>query len=124
MIAAAERRAFPRLDVIDELNGQLIPFGVPVTVREVSVGGFSVETDAPFLAGGQHRFRFTTANGDEIVLEASVIHRRLAGSSDAPRYITGFAFLRRTSTWARTVAALLDSIPVDETHNSMDIARQ
>jgi hypothetical protein len=69
-----ERRVFPRLDVLDDLHGHLVPFGMPVTIRDVSVGGFSAETAVTFRTSSRHTVRFTTRDRQEILIEADVGH--------------------------------------------------
>ena len=106
-----ERRAFPRLDVLDDLHGHLVPFGMPVTIREVSVGGFSAETVVPFRASSRHTVRFTTDDGQEIVIEADVVHCQPVPGSGGRRYVTGFTFVSDAAgEWMQKVFALLDAV--------------
>ncbi len=115
-----DRRASPRLEVVDQLHGQLVAFNVPLTLRDLGAGGFSVAAPIPFPAGATHLFRFITAAGVEVLIEATVAYVR--GGSDArnePCYVTGFSFAREAS--AHTAAninvlldAMLDALQFDD----------
>jgi hypothetical protein len=90
----AERRTAPRLEVLSQFHGHLVPFGVPLRVRDVSAGGFSIESSVPFPVGARHEFRFTTASGQEVRIAATVMHTQPAGAdAESPTYICGLAFL-------------------------------
>jgi len=112
-----ERRATPRLEVLEQLHGQLVPLGVPFLMRELGAGGFSVESIVRFPLGARHRFRFTTADNVEVILEATVMHSGPSGPvDDGTSYMTGFAFVHDAAdeTW-RAVDTLLDAV-VDVLH--------
>ena len=48
-----------------------------------------------FPKGARHLFRFITAGGVQVVLQAVVAHCRPAGDfQDVPSYITGFSFVQ------------------------------
>ena len=112
-----ERRAGRRLDVPDHLHGEVIAFPVPISLRNLGLGGFSTESIMPFPLGARHEFRFTIAGGVEIDVGAVVIHRRPAYTVDGLTcFITGFAFLhdpvRDTAADIRTLLAAAAS-PAD-----------
>jgi hypothetical protein len=115
-----ERRTSPRLEVIDQLHGQLVTLKVRQTLRELGAGGFSTEGPVQFPKGAPHFFRFTTAAGVQVVLAATVVHSRPAGDpQDSPSYITGFSFVK--GAYAETEAkieilldAVLGSLEFDE----------
>jgi hypothetical protein len=87
-------RASPRLDVVDQIRGQLVSFGVQLLIREISFGGFSTEGPVAFEPGDQHTFRFTTLAGRDVLIRARVIYSRDLGRfRGLPFYVTGFAFI-------------------------------
>jgi hypothetical protein len=105
------RRRYPRLEVLGLVEGQRIPLDTHLTVRDLSVGGFSAESAVPFPPGSKHHFLFTTALGEEVVLSATSIHCRLA-TADANghfTYITGFEFHSSEAT-DRSIASLVDTL--------------
>ncbi len=107
-----ERRASPRLEVVDQLHGQLVTFRLPQSLRDLSAGGFSTEGPLQFSKGATHFFRFTTPGGMQVVLAAAVMYSRPARDcQDAPSYVTGFSFVQ--GTYAETtakIAILLDAM--------------
>ena len=106
----AERRQTPRLEVLDQLHGRLVALKVPLVVREIGPGGFSIESIVPFPPDSHHQFRFTAGTGDEIVAHAVVVHTRPAGAGGTPaRYITGFVFGEGSET-TRAAGRLLDAM--------------
>ena len=83
-----------RIEVMGQLHGQLVPMNVPLDVRDLSSGGFAVESSVDFPVGAVHRFRFVTQNGIEVLVRANARHCRSIESSDgAPRFLAGFAFI-------------------------------
>ena len=84
----------PRIEVMGQLHGQLVPMNVPLDVRDLSNGGFAVESSVDFPVGAVHRFRFITQNGIEVLIRANARHCRSVESADgSPRFLAGFAFI-------------------------------
>lgn len=108
----AERRHAPRLEVLEQLHGQLVSVNVPLVVRELGTGGFSVESSVPFPPGARHRFRFTIAGSGEVLIDAIAAHSRSARVTRGPdRYISGFTFWDDGNPeTARAIDVLLDAI--------------
>jgi hypothetical protein len=106
-----ERRHAPRLEVLEQLHGQLVSVKLPLVVREMGAGGFSVECPVPFPSGARHRFRFTLAGGGEVIVEAVGVHARSTSQTGGTaRYISGFAFCQDGHPeTARAVRTLLDA---------------
>jgi hypothetical protein len=95
--ALAERRA-PRIEVMGQLHGQLVPMNLPLDVRDLSSGGFAVESSVSFPVGAVHRFRFITRTGAEVLVRATARHCRPVDSLDgAPRFLAGFSFILEPS---------------------------
>ena len=107
-----ERRHAPRLEVLEQLHGQLVSVKVPLVVREMGAGGFSVESTVPFPPGARHRFRFTLAGGGKVIVEADGVHMRsMSQTGGTDRDISGFAFCRDGHPEsARAVRTLLDAV--------------
>ena len=88
------RRQSPRFDTLGRIVGYLLTTNLPVRVREISFGGFSVETVAPLPEGAQQRVRFMAADDWSVELEAQAVHCRPSCAADgSPRFATGFSFL-------------------------------
>ncbi len=109
--AQANRRRYPRLEVLDQIEGELVPLDVPVTLRDLSHGGFSIVSSNPFPPGTMHHFRFTAAVDAVVLLDATAVHCRLTSASASGEfsYITGFEFVSAEHT-EDAIAVLLDTL--------------
>lgn len=105
------RRRFPRIEVLGMVDGRRVPLDVPLLIRELGQGGFSLESPVPFPPGSYHQFRFTTADQREVTLQATVVHCRLASASVDGNftYITGFEFHSDESTDS-SIDSLMDTL--------------
>jgi hypothetical protein len=107
------RRRHPRLEVLDIVQGRLVPTDTPIVIRDLSVGGFSAESSVAFPPRTRHHFRFTTRGGSVVLLEASAVHCRLVAASElGMSYITGFEFVGRERA-DEAIAVLLDAVTVE-----------
>jgi len=105
-----ERRKAPRIEMLGQIFGQVLSVDTPVTVLDLSTGGFSVETACAFRAGSQHQFRFALEHGASLIVTAEVVHcRRRTAPSGKDLFVTGLKFLENPDTSA-AVAHILDSI--------------
>jgi len=87
-----ERRATPRLEVNGRIQGQLDESLMPVRVREIGLGGFSIESTAP-IEDGLHYVRFSANERWSISLSAWSRHSRpFCGTDGVVRHVTGFEF--------------------------------
>jgi hypothetical protein len=89
-----ERRRSPRIEILNRIHGHATAFDVFVTLRDMSLGGMSLETAFPFPEGATHEFRL--AMGDELaaVVKGRVVRCREHVRSDGGRvYYTGIEFL-------------------------------
>src|SRR5262245_13644309 len=72
----AESRRAPRLELMDRIHGHLTSLDVKVVVREISLGGLSVEAPLQFPTGAVHEFRLTLGDGSKVIVRARVAHSR------------------------------------------------
>jgi hypothetical protein len=107
-----DRRRAPRVDVRGRLDTRLEPPAQSVTVRDISVGGFLIESPEPFPVDAIHQFRVAAPDGGwEEMLTARSVHCRAHGGDGASRYFTGFAFLHPTGPEARSrIMQLIDQV--------------
>ena len=79
---------------MSRLRGYWVELDVTVTVREVSLGGFSVLSPVPFPVGSEQSFLFSTVDGRETL--AFVECRHCAPAADtrgaATVYLAGLSF--------------------------------
>jgi hypothetical protein len=88
-----ERRRAERIEVLGHLHGCLVAANMPITVREASATGFSIETPAPFPEESVHSFRFSNGEGKSAVVRARSMRCLRVNPPDRdPFYIAAFAF--------------------------------
>src|SRR5262245_29787126 len=90
-----ERRKHPRLPVNGQIKGQELSSSQDVIIRDLSVGGFLIESREAFQENSIFEFRLATASGKlETRLRARSVYshlRRVIGGP--PSYLTGFEFI-------------------------------
>lgn len=86
------RRRYPRLDVLGRIEGQVLALDARLHLRDLSLGGFSVDSNRPFAPCQQYAFRFTTAGRVVVELDAISVHCRIGsvGSDSRLTYVAGF----------------------------------
>jgi len=96
--------------VLGRIQGRLVSLPLPVELRDMGPGGFSVESPLPFPEGARRLFLFTTAGGLQVLIEGAAAHCRPDDRGDAG-YITGFRFVRsRLTDTDADVVVLLDAL--------------
>jgi hypothetical protein len=107
-----ERRKHPRYLAAGRIAGHLIEQDMPVRVRDIGLGGFSIETMTPLEAGGEHRIRFVSSDEWSAVLTALVANCRPSCAEDgSPLFVAGLSFMPddRPDT-RRTVETLIEKV--------------
>ena len=109
---ATERRKHPRFLAAGRIAGHLIDRDMPVRVRDIGLGGFSIETMEPLEPGVEHRVRFVSHDDWSTVLPAKVANCRPSCAEDgSPLYVAGCAFAgdEKPET-RRTVQILIEKV--------------
>ncbi len=88
MAMASERRQAPRIEILTELQGHTITLDEPVTVREVSDGGLTLETRYRLQPESRHEFRLRQ-DDQHVVVAGRVVHWRGELVQGEIRYISG-----------------------------------
>jgi PilZ domain len=91
-----ERRRYPRVELLGQVTGQPLTFDSPVVVKDLSIGGFSIETSIPLRPGETHEFRFALGDSISIIVLATVKHQRPAAGRVPGRYVVGLEFLDKS----------------------------
>ena len=106
-----ERRRNPRIDVLGQVHVHVKTCPAPASLREISVGGFSIETTIAFPPGQVHDFNFSLDDGTQMAVRAESIHcaliRIVAGM---PVHISGFEFLQRDAQVRDDIESFVDRI--------------
>ena len=90
----SERRRAPRVAILGRVHGHVASLDVAVTVREMSLGGLSMETAFAFPVGAVHEFRLTLGDGASVFLKGRVVYSREApGPGGGAVYVTGVQFV-------------------------------
>jgi hypothetical protein len=97
------------LDWLYDLHGEPVTMRVPVALRDLSQGGFALESSIAIPEGAEHQFRFTAEDGTSFAIAAVATHTHPV--PDSGTYITGFRFLPGSSPdSADPVRELIDKI--------------
>ena len=106
----AERRRFPRVKIMSRLRGYWVELDVTVTVRDASLGGFSVLSPSPFPVGSEQSFLFSTADGRETLAFVQCRHCTPLASGGGVAYVAGFEFLPQPADNLALVVETLQAI--------------
>ena len=93
MTNSSERRRAPRVDLVGQLQGELVSVDVPIRVREISLGGMSIETAEAFAIDTRHSFILTLGDGAGVFVLGRVAYSRKAADDQGVVFITGIQFL-------------------------------
>ena len=110
----AEKRRSPRINVRQRLRGVLVELDMPVVVRDISIGGFSVESDQA-LPSGVHIVRLQEDELWSVTVTAASRHRRTMRNPDGTtRHVMGFEFEDQAPDTQRTLRVLYERLAADE----------
>ena len=108
-----EMRKSPRLDVRHRLRGHLVTLDRPVVLRDLSLGGFSVESDEP-IPVGTHIVRIQEAERWSVTVTAASRHRRSSDRDDGTiRHVMGFEYGDQSPETQQTIRVLFERLAAD-----------
>jgi hypothetical protein len=93
MSQSTDRRRSPRVELMGRVHGKLIPADVPVQLREISLGGMSIETREGFEAGSVMSFVLTLGDGAGVLVAGRIVYSRMIDGSDPATYVSGLEFV-------------------------------
>ena len=109
-----DMRRSPRINVRERLRGRLVEPDVPVVVRDISLGGFSVESDH-VLPSGVHIVRLQEDDLWSVTVTAASRHRRTARDADGTvRHVMGFEYEDQSPDTQRTLRVLFERLAADQ----------
>jgi hypothetical protein len=88
-----ERRRYPRLEILGRVRGSIRPLDVPITLLNLSLGGFLMQTPMQYQIGETHEFQFTMAQKDPIVVRARIAHAMRVTVEHGPLFLFGLEFV-------------------------------
>jgi hypothetical protein len=108
----SERRRAPRVAILGRVHGHVASLDVAVKVREMSLGGLSMETAFAFPVGALHEFSLTLGDGASVQLKGRVVYSRETPSAGGgTTYVTGVQFVDdEPADGTATVDAIIDKI--------------
>jgi len=108
-----ELRRSPRIDVRHRLSGRIVAFDLPVVVRDISLGGFSIESDRD-LPAGAHDIRLHEGERWSVTVNASSRHRQAIKAQDgAMRYVMGFEYNDQNPDTQQILRVLFERLAAD-----------
>jgi hypothetical protein len=91
---SSDRRRSPRIELLGRMHGHVVSLDVSVTVKEMSLGGMSMEASVPFPVGAVHEFRLTLGDESSAVLKGRIMYSRSVGApGEPPVYLSGVQFI-------------------------------
>jgi hypothetical protein len=88
-----ERRRSPRVAILGRLHGLAVALDVPVEVRDLSLGGISIDTPVPFPVGATQEFGLVMGDGSQLVLHGRILRCRDVSRVGIPMFQLGVQFL-------------------------------
>ena len=89
-----DRRRSPRVEMLGRMQGRTVALGLQVRVREISLGGMSVETAEPLEVGSVHQFSLTLGDGATIQLTGRVLRTAQVAPEGLPAFfVSGIQFV-------------------------------
>ena len=107
---ASERRRAPRVDLVGQIRGELVSKDVPIRVREISIGGLSMETAEPFEVNSRHEFLLTLGDGAGVSVVGRVAYCRVEDRPGGKVFISGIQFLDEDPSTVSDVSGLVKNV--------------
>ena len=109
---SAEKRDRERVPILGELLGEVMVFE-PMLVKEVSIGGATVETRFPLHLNSLHDLRLTLG-ARSIVVKGRVVHSRISDvDQDIVTYRSGLEFVGASARVLDAIRAFLIEMKAD-----------
>ena len=89
---SSERRKDPRVDLVKHVGGRVVPLNGYVQVKEMSISGMLIETDAELSPRGVHEFRLRLTGGEETLVRGHIVHGRFTARYGGVKYLLGIKF--------------------------------
>ena len=112
-VSGPEKRRSPRIDVRQRLSGQFVDLDRPVVVRDISLGGFSVESEEA-RPSGVHLVRLEEGERWSVTVTAASRHHGHSRTRDGGlRYIMGFEYEDQSADTQQTIRVLFERLAAD-----------
>ena len=105
-----DRRQTVRVSVLGALFGESAGLDRTLVLRDLSPGGFSVESPVPFLTGTRHRFHIVAGETRVEVEGIAIQSTPIPAEGRVDRYLAGFSFVIDSAERSAQIYALLDAV--------------
>jgi hypothetical protein len=107
-----DKRDAERVPILGELQGEMMVFQ-PMLVKDISLGGATVETRFPLHLNSLHDLRLSLGS-KSIVVKGRVVHSRISDvDQDIVTYRSGMEFVEPSERVTSVVAEYLDTVKID-----------
>lgn len=106
-VNTVDRRQNPRIELLGEINGQIMPFALPVVLLDLSDGGFAIASPVPFKPNSEYTFQFNGTRPFGPIRAKDVHCLRVSHGTSSVSYVAGFSFVLTNPTDRAVVAGLL-----------------
>ena len=107
-----EKRDAERVSILGELQGEIMVFE-PMLVKEVSLGGVTLETPFPLQLNSLHDLRLELG-GRSIVVKGRVVHSQISDvDQEIVTYRSGVEFAEVSDRVSAAIAEFLDAVKVE-----------
>ena len=104
-----DKRGDERVPILGELHGEIMVFQ-PMAIREISVGGASIETRTPLHLNSLHDLRLTLGERS-LVVKGRVVHSHISDvDQDIVTYRSGIEFIEPSDRVREAIAEFLESV--------------
>ena len=105
-----ERRRSSRIRIFGDLHGRVVTVDTLIVLRDISLGGFAIESPQSFLPGAEHIVELTAPTGKTFSAKATVRQCvRQLDCEDLLPYLASFIF----ADAARQKAGALDNFSLE-----------
>jgi hypothetical protein len=104
-----DQRSAERLPILGELRGEIMVFE-PLLVKELGVGGATIETRFPILLNSLHDLRLTLGP-QSVVVKGRVVHSHISEvDQEEVAYLSGLEFVAPPDYVISAITAYLESL--------------
>ena len=108
----SDKRDAERVPILGELQGEMMVFQ-PMLVKEISLGGATVETRYPLHLNSLHDLRLMLG-ATSVILKGRVVHSRISDvDQDIVTYRTGMEFVEPSERVMAAIGEFLNAVKAD-----------
>jgi len=105
-----DRRTAPRVETHDRVRGRILTLDAEIRIREISLGGLSLESAVEFPVGAVHQFELVLGDGATVAVSAEARYCRPASPGHGQRFIAGFQFVEATDAAETSVTEIVEGL--------------